>query len=451
MTTISKELVESFAPDSGTLSRGRSIARPGKYRKIGVSERAIWGVALGSSEYETCVDLQGPAFRCSCPVKKQPCKHVMGMLLLVAADPSVVVESHMPPDLLEWLQKRDAAIEKKKTAPSTTSTVKDVRAQEQRAEKRAANVDQGISELHRFLEDILNIGLAESSKRTDDVWQQVRRRLIDAQAAGLAEWLEQLRQGIGSGDDWVRKSCYRIVQLHLLTAAFSGRQQLPETWQEDIKRRIGWYRARHTYVRSVKGRWLILGVRRQTTSEYERQLVWMFYPPAGEFACLQHSVSVNSEVRLPGGFVSGRVAEGTLHYLSDGYSLRGDFERDNLMDSEPHQDWRVLQALATTDLLSAVTALQQQRVQQPFSDEWPLLVANMRLVHYQQRLALADPYGHIAILHPDFAEIHELLMAMGNQPATLLLTTENGRLFMPWGVLNNGEWTPVGVASVAGD
>src|ERR1700756_3952179 len=45
---------------------------------------AVWGVCRGSAAapYRTVVDLSGPAYRCSCPSRKFPCKHVLALLLL---------------------------------------------------------------------------------------------------------------------------------------------------------------------------------------------------------------------------------------------------------------------------------------------------------------------------------------------------------------------------------
>ncbi|WP_420894866.1 SWIM zinc finger family protein, partial [Streptomyces noursei] len=38
------------------------------------------------TRYGTVVDLDGPAFQCSCPSRKFPCKHTLGLLLRWAGD-----------------------------------------------------------------------------------------------------------------------------------------------------------------------------------------------------------------------------------------------------------------------------------------------------------------------------------------------------------------------------
>ena len=44
----------------------------------------VWGECQGSAAapYRTAVDLSGPAYRCSCPSRKFPCKHALALLLL---------------------------------------------------------------------------------------------------------------------------------------------------------------------------------------------------------------------------------------------------------------------------------------------------------------------------------------------------------------------------------
>ena len=43
----------------------------------------LWGLCAGSGKnpYQTIVDLSGPAYKCSCPSRKFPCKHALGLLL----------------------------------------------------------------------------------------------------------------------------------------------------------------------------------------------------------------------------------------------------------------------------------------------------------------------------------------------------------------------------------
>ncbi|MET7305026.1 SWIM zinc finger family protein, partial [Embleya sp. NPDC005575] len=95
------EQVLALAPDAASRKAGSRLAVPRPWSAAGAAEfaggaGAVWGVCAGSgvTPYRTVVDLTGPASQCSCPSRKFPCKHVLGLLLLWAADPVAV---HMQP------------------------------------------------------------------------------------------------------------------------------------------------------------------------------------------------------------------------------------------------------------------------------------------------------------------------------------------------------------------
>ena len=84
----------SHAPDEASKTNARALARPEKWTGIGAFDsdegEVIWGEIKGSSgSYHTRVEVEEPAFRCTCPSRKLPCKHSLALLLLRAQDPSV--------------------------------------------------------------------------------------------------------------------------------------------------------------------------------------------------------------------------------------------------------------------------------------------------------------------------------------------------------------------------
>ena len=78
--------VEALAPDASSVSAARKLARPAPWSETGADARAVWGLCRGSGArpYEVAVDADGPAFKCSCPSRKIPCKHALALLLLRA-------------------------------------------------------------------------------------------------------------------------------------------------------------------------------------------------------------------------------------------------------------------------------------------------------------------------------------------------------------------------------
>ena len=79
--------VLALAPDAPSQRAAQSLASGRSWPLTGAAEPgALWGECRGSAAtpYRTVVDLAGPAYRCSCPSRKFPCKHVLALLLLWA-------------------------------------------------------------------------------------------------------------------------------------------------------------------------------------------------------------------------------------------------------------------------------------------------------------------------------------------------------------------------------
>ena len=82
----SVEQVMAAAPDSTSQVAGRRLARPGPWSAIGMSDGLLWGECQGSGKtpYRVTVDTGGRRYQCSCPSRKFPCKHALGLLFLWA-------------------------------------------------------------------------------------------------------------------------------------------------------------------------------------------------------------------------------------------------------------------------------------------------------------------------------------------------------------------------------
>ena len=104
--TITPDQVLAFAPDSASAAAARKLAMTRHWRNPGRSETAIWGECQGSALYQVAIDLAGPAWKCSCPSRKIPCKHALGLMLLAASAPQAVPVSDPPPWTAEWLGNR---------------------------------------------------------------------------------------------------------------------------------------------------------------------------------------------------------------------------------------------------------------------------------------------------------------------------------------------------------
>src|SRR5919201_1330078 len=143
----SVEQVLALAPDPSAAKAGRDLSSSHKWKSSGRSEGAVWGECKGSAAepYKTVIDLSEPAFKCTCPSRKFPCKHALGLFLIYAGQPATINNAEPPTWAMEWLTKRQQARTKEPAKPKTAEDESRLaQEQQKRAQKRAARVEEGI-------------------------------------------------------------------------------------------------------------------------------------------------------------------------------------------------------------------------------------------------------------------------------------------------------------------
>src|SRR5947208_10932233 len=113
-----RDRVLQLAPDASSAKSGQELANPRKWASVAGDETAIWGLCQGSGKnpYQTIIELGEPAFKCSCPSRKFPCKHGLGLLLQFASGPENFARVERPPWVVEWLSGRAERAKKKAEA-----------------------------------------------------------------------------------------------------------------------------------------------------------------------------------------------------------------------------------------------------------------------------------------------------------------------------------------------
>lgn len=119
---ITANQVISMAPDASSTSAGKKLANTKHWQQIGQNSEALWGECQGSALYQVRIALPTLTIQCSCPSRKQPCKHGLGLLLLAANTPEAVPVSEPPEWITAWLTKRAAASKRKDTQASPNAT-----------------------------------------------------------------------------------------------------------------------------------------------------------------------------------------------------------------------------------------------------------------------------------------------------------------------------------------
>lgn len=267
------EQTASLAPDAASLKTAQGIASPRKWDLLGRDDEFAWGLAQGSGAqpYQTQIALAEPAFKCSCPSRKFPCKHGLGLLLLLAGSPAALAAGARPAWVTEWAAKRaeKAAKQEARVTEAATAPPPDPAAQAKRREKRAANIAQGVAFLDGWLQDLVRQGFAAAGGAGYGLWDEPARRLVDAQAPGLARRVRGLGGAIGNDQAGDERALAELGRLHLLVAATQRRDTLSAEWQQEIDGQLG-VAVEQDEVRrgpGVAGTWLVAA---QTSADEDK-------------------------------------------------------------------------------------------------------------------------------------------------------------------------------------
>ncbi|MFF0147532.1 SWIM zinc finger protein [Amycolatopsis sulphurea] len=267
----SADWVRGLAPDPASAKAARGLAVPAKWSGAGASERVVWGACQGSGKtpYRTAVAPAGPAFRCTCPSRKIPCKHVLALLLLWAAGRLPAAEE------AEWVRGWPA---EKAGRAARAESPKDPEAAEKRARERLARVTAGAAELRGWLTDRVAAGLAGLERGGGEELRTVAARMIDAQAPGLASGLHRAAALVGRGRGWPDRLLAELSLLHLLADAVTRLAELPAPLAATVRIRVGLPVSTAQVLESgerVADQWLITGAADEDQDTLRTRRTWL--------------------------------------------------------------------------------------------------------------------------------------------------------------------------------
>lgn len=279
---------------------------PTSWSDVGSSDRGVWGRFHGSGAepYDVRVDHVGVTSRCSCPSRRLPCKHVVGLLVLWVR--GHVPLGREPRPVVSWLERvsrtagtgaagSDEAAVVGLTEPAGNGADPPDRPErppdaagdrEQGRNERMEHLRHGLVELDRWIEDRLRAGLADPSIARFATWDALAARLTDARAGSLANRIRRLAGKVGASPDWHEHVLAELGVLHLLARAGQRVPELPPELADAVAVACGWQVRSADVVASTPetDEWLVVG--RSDTREdlVEVRRVWLRGVVTGRWA-----------------------------------------------------------------------------------------------------------------------------------------------------------------------
>jgi hypothetical protein len=467
MERWSRDQVLALAPDAASRKAAAGVSAPSKWSGTGALPEAVWGECRGSgaTPYRTCVDLTEPAYRCNCPSRKFPCKHALGLLLLWSAD-GVASAASPAAWAAEWLnERRDRAAKKAGVTAAgagdagtghATSTLggrdpadgpagggTDGRAAEgdgpedgvtlgggagsggargdrpgkgrQAAEQRESRVSAGLSELERWLCDQIAQGVAQARQTGLADWDDLARRLVDAQAPGVAGVVSRLSRLLRE-EEWPGLLLGEYALIHLLAVAHRRTAELPAELRETVRSRIGFPVTRENVLASppVRDHWDVLGGRDEEQDRLVARRIWLAGRETGRPAMVLSFAPVGQA--LDASLVPGTTIDADLAFYPGASPLRALVAgRHGHVAAGPPPGVPLSQVPARiAEVLAG----------DPWADSWPVVLSGVT----PSEDALVDHEGAALPLHRSAAPSWRLLAVSGGRPVTVA-----------------AEWTPGGL------
>lgn len=307
-----------LAPDASSAKSAKGLVIPAKWPMLAFDDAAIWGECQGSGSkpYQTQIDLSGPAFRCSCPSRKFPCKHGLALGLLYLQHHDAFGQAAQPGWVSEWLASRAQRAERqerKQAAADKPAAAPDPKAAARRDATRLKRWTEGMTELECWMADRLRQGLAQLPGQ-HEIWDAMAARMVDAQLPGLAYRLRRIGSDVGIGEHWHRAVLAGLGQLQLLIEAARRIDRLTAPEQADVRAALGMPHDKDSVLASgeqLEDDWLVLGVQ---IAEEERLLMrraWLRGSASGRIALLldySHGTARFEPPLLPGDTLSMPLA-----------------------------------------------------------------------------------------------------------------------------------------------
>lgn len=414
-----QERVLAVAPDAASITAGRKLAVPGPWSATGCTEALLWGSCQGSGKkpYQVSIDLVGPAYKCSCPSRKFPCKHAIALLLLWS-DGAVGAGGNAE-HAAQWADAQERRARRPASAaPAASAAPPDPEAQAARRAERLAKMDAGGEEFSRWLADAMRSGLADAMRRPTSWWDGAAARLVDAQMPGLAERVRDTAADVAHGIT-PADLLERIGVWWTMVRAWSHRDALAPALYADLQTSLGWpiptAEVRSGEIRD--GWWTVAGSHRDESGRLTQQRTWLRAAGSGEFFMVLDTAGPGQSLGVP-------------HLAGAGLNARlgvypGSPPARVLFVDPPEPDGTVTRLGPGTTVSAAFADAAAAVARVPWRDRHPVVLDDVALGGPGADV-LVDPSGAAVPLVPDTAW-RSLLAVTGGRADQVFGELDHGR------------------------
>lgn len=439
--------VLALSPDTASSKAAKGLQSISKWPTVGSNEAAAWGECQGSGSkpYQTQVDLSGPAFKCSCPSRKFPCKHGLALMLLRAAG-QVAEGGESPPWVSSWLASRQGKAEKKeaRAAEAAAAPPPSPQAIAKREDKRWDKIAAGMAEVSLWSQDMVRHGLANlaGDAQVRQQWSNMAARMVDAQAPGMSARIKEASDVIDSHPGWPKDLLVHLAHWQLLVDAVQRRESLPAPVKADVMTALGWPMDKvevQAASDAVNDEWLVVGLRMiEREGRLLERRVWLQGLQTGRMALvLDYSQGGRG---FESAWLQGRSYRCGLHFYPGNAPLRAMAANGNaqaLVESDG-------QTLSAASLKDPLMALAQRVAANPLQMTQPLWCdkASLHVLDNQWLVAWPQPEQQQVQAAKAVQPMHSAPVpaVISDREAWRLLALTGGAPMQLFGEWEQGRW-----------
>jgi len=428
---LTEDQILSLAPDESSKKSGKELANPSKWVSKAINEKALWGECQGSGSkpYQTQIDISNVAFKCSCPSRKFPCKHGLGLLILYARQKNDFANSAAPAWVEEWISKRS---EKQENKPEKTDKPIDEAAQAKRLQARQKKVNDGIEELLRWVKDIIRNGIISIPEKESTWFENMARRMVDAQSPGLAAMVRKLGETNFFAEGWQTAFMDQLLRMYTVMQAYKNSSVLEKNVQADILSLVGFTQNQDELKEQtgITDTWIVLGKQITEEDNLTTERNWLFGTNSGQYALVLQFI------------IRG---QGAQHALTPGMSLEAELI---FFPSVIPMRAIIKKQINTGTTPSFTSFINWQQVTQfetalsnklPVRNERPYIIEQLKPVWYNQQWWLQDKQSNMMAVKSGFARIWKVLSLSGGEPLHMAVIGKENE-YEPIGVWYKNEY-----------
>ncbi len=350
-------------------------------------------------------------------------------MLLYAKNNHDFTNNAMPAWVEDWINKRTERQEKKTEKKEKPV---DEAAQAKRQKAREQNVSDGVEELLLWMKDIVRNGLIDIPEKGNSAFENMARRMVDAQAPGLAGMARTLGNINFYKEGWQAQFLDQLSRIYLVLSGFKNQEITDPLLLQDVRGFIGFTQSQDALKEQsgITDNWLILTKQSSEEDNLTTERFWLYGTQSRLYALVLQFIVRGQNIQLT--LTPGSYIHAELVFYPSVFPQRAIIKKH--VNCEPAVVQNVYNNLnevmkTQTKMFSAI----------PFRTEAAYVVENLRVVKYNEQWWLQDVEEKMTRIKEHFQNIWLLLSLSGGKYARMSLVGKENE-FEPVGLWYENEY-----------